>query len=261
MKSLLVVLALGTVAHADPLAVTIKPATVTWKATAPVEVVLEVSNTSKTSQSIKVMNCSWADHWASSDPTLTWSPWGCDKNFAAPIDLAPGASRTWTLSMFATAAAKLGPHTLKLSFTPEGGARRWSNEVAISVAAADPPPADTSLRIEATPKTRTWRANVPVDVALVVTNTTKARRTFQVMSCSWREHWASADPQLTWDEPSCRRNGPSTIALEPGASRTWTLPMRAVAGATLGAHALKLSFTPKGDVARSSNETAITVVK
>lgn len=136
MKPLLVVAvvgALGTAAHADPLRVKIKPAKLTWKATTPVEVVLEVANSGKTKQTFQVMSCSWEDHWKSNDPELGWTPWGCDKNAPQAVDLAPGAAREWKLPMFAIATAKLGAHKLKLSFTSQGGSPVWSNQVSITV--------------------------------------------------------------------------------------------------------------------------------
>ena len=134
MKPLLVLVALGAVAHADPLAVTIKPATLTWRAKTPVDVVLEVANTSKTAQTIKVWTCSWGNNWASSDPELVWSPWGCDKNSERDETLAPGASTKWTLAMYPTPTAKRGVHQLRLGFTAGGRAQQWSNKVAVTVA-------------------------------------------------------------------------------------------------------------------------------
>ena len=139
MKPLLVLVAfgalgaLGTAANADPLSVKIKPAKARWKATTPVEVALEVTNSSSTKQTIHVMSCSWEGQWKSSDPDLGWTPWACDKNAPQTVDLAPGAAREWKLPMFAISTAKLGAHKLKLSFTPEGGSPAWSNQVAITV--------------------------------------------------------------------------------------------------------------------------------
>jgi hypothetical protein len=134
MKTLLVLLALGAIAQADPLAVTIKPAALTWRAKTPVDVVLEVSNPSKTKQTIKVWLCSWEDNWKSSDPALVWSSWGCDKNYERDEVLAPGASKTWTLPMYPAPGAKLGEHVLRMGFTAGGRAPQWSNEVTITVA-------------------------------------------------------------------------------------------------------------------------------
>jgi hypothetical protein len=133
METLLILVALGAVAHAEPLAVEIKPATLAWRAKVPVAVVLKVANPSKDRQSIKVWLCSWEDNWKSSDPELVWSPWGCDKNYEKTEVLEPGGSKQWTLPMYPAPAAKLGVHALRMGFTSGGGATLWSNEVAITV--------------------------------------------------------------------------------------------------------------------------------
>jgi len=138
MKTLLVLVALATLAHADPLRtdllkVELKPATTRWRVKVPVDVALKVSNVTKQKQTIHVMSCSWEDHWASSDPALTWAPWGCDKNAPTPVELEPGKATTWTLPMFAAAGTKPGVHKLRMSFTPKDGALAWSNTVSITV--------------------------------------------------------------------------------------------------------------------------------
>jgi hypothetical protein len=132
MKLLLALIALCATAHADPLAVEIKPASTTWRIRVPVDVVLKVSNTSKTRQTIKVWLCSWGDNWTSSDAELTWSPWGCDKNYEKSEALEPGAAKTWTLAMYPAPTAKLGAHTLRMGFNGSGKVQ-WSNDVAITV--------------------------------------------------------------------------------------------------------------------------------
>jgi hypothetical protein len=130
MKLALALLCCSTMAAADPLRIDVKPATTTWKTNQHIPVELVVSNPAKTAQSMKVMLCSWEDHWKSSDAALTWEPWGCDKNYAADVTLAPGKSRTWKLEMFATAP---GQHSLEMTFTPEGLAASKSKPVVITV--------------------------------------------------------------------------------------------------------------------------------
>jgi hypothetical protein len=121
-------------AAADPLKVEVKPATSTWHRKQPVEVTLKVSNTSKAAVAFEVMSCSWEEHWAGSDRELAWEPWGCDKNAPSRVELAPGASREWKLSMFATERAAPGAHSLAMTFTPRGGTATRSGAVAITVA-------------------------------------------------------------------------------------------------------------------------------
>jgi hypothetical protein len=131
---ILLLLCGASVAHAGPLAVELKPATPTWQPKKPVDVTLTVTNTSKAEVSFKVMSCSWEDHWKSSDRELTWESWGCDKNAASTVTLAPGKAREWKLAMFATEKATPGAHRLEMTFTPEGGAPVKSGAVTITVA-------------------------------------------------------------------------------------------------------------------------------
>jgi uncharacterized membrane protein len=139
VKTLVIVSALpallaGSAAHADPLQIELKPATLTWRQKQPVDVTLKVTNTSKAEVKLEVMSCSWEDHWRSSDRELTWSPWGCDKNAPSSVVLAPGKSREWKLSMYATENAAVGAHPLAMTFTPRGGTATKSGAVTITVA-------------------------------------------------------------------------------------------------------------------------------
>lgn len=137
MKTLVavaLVLGFASVAQADGLKISIKPATSKWKVKARVVVTLKITNTGKTMNTFNVWSCSWGDQWVSSDNDLTWEPWGCEKNGPMPVGLAPGKSREWKLEMFAIEAARPGAHKLKMTFTPEGGGKSiTSNEVAINV--------------------------------------------------------------------------------------------------------------------------------
>jgi len=132
--SMAMVTALAGVVDAAPWTFEVSPATPTWQRGEKVKVTLTYRNTTKTSKTIQVMSCSWEDHVGKTDPELTWEPWGCDKNAAMPVKLAPGATKSWTLDMFATKTAKPGAHALKLTFQPKGEpAPVASNEVAIEV--------------------------------------------------------------------------------------------------------------------------------
>ncbi len=255
MKTLLVLLALAAFAHADPLVVTIKPATLTWRAHVPVDVVLEVANTSKAPQSIKVWLCSWGDNWKSSDPELIWSPWACDKNYERDEVLAPGASKTWTLAMHPTATARVGEHKLRLGFTAGKQPQLWSNEVVVTVANPDP------IEIAIAPAKATWKVSEPVKVMVKATNVTRVKQSMKLMVCSWEDHVTTSDAALTWNKSACKKNGLGTVELEPGKSRTWTLTMFAKPDATLGAHTFRLIVTPGGGDPLSSNLATITVAK
>lgn len=130
---LALVLCLSTIAAADPLRVEIKPAATTWKREQKIDVALVVTNPAKQPQTMKVMTCSWGDHWQSSDRELGWIGWPCDENGAGSITLEPGKSRAWKLEMSATKQARLGAHALQLTFTPDGLAPSTSNRVALTV--------------------------------------------------------------------------------------------------------------------------------
>ena len=133
MRVVLALLVLGAVAHADPLTVEIKPATLTWKPNKHVDVALRVVNTSTTTQKFRAWLCSWFKNIQTGDSELVFEPWGCDKNYDKDFELAPGAAWEQKLEMFAVESAKAGAHKLRLGFTPSGGTLRWSNEVAITV--------------------------------------------------------------------------------------------------------------------------------
>jgi hypothetical protein len=117
------------------------------------------------------------------------------------------------------------------------------------------------LKVELKPATLTWKQKQPVDVALVVTNTSKAEVTFEVMGCSWEEHWASSDRELTWARWGCDKNAPSRVVLAPGVAREWKLSMFATENAKPGAHALAMTFTPRGGTPTRSDAVAITVTR
>lgn len=117
------------------------------------------------------------------------------------------------------------------------------------------------LTVEILPATSTWPQGKPVDVTLKVTNTSKADASFEVMSCSWEEHWSSSDRELIWRPWGCDKNAPSTVALAPGKAREWKLSMYAAEKATLGAHSLVMTFTPRDGVPTKSNPVAITVTR
>jgi hypothetical protein len=131
---LLLLIFAATPAGAEPLRVDIKPATVRWRPKQRVSVALKITNTTKTMQTFTAWSCSWGDQWRSNDTALTWDPWDCDKNAPTPVGLAPGRSRTWKLDMFAIDTAKLGTHSVRMTFTPEGGGKTLtSNAIAITV--------------------------------------------------------------------------------------------------------------------------------
>lgn len=119
---------------AKTLTVTIKPQKNRVRVKETVEVNLRVVNTSKTTQSIQVMNCSWDDHWKSSNDQVSWVGWDCAKNFAVTVKLEPGEAYEKTLSMFLLAGKLKEKVSFKMGFTPIGSKQTfWSNEATLTV--------------------------------------------------------------------------------------------------------------------------------
>jgi hypothetical protein len=86
-------------------------------------------------------------------------------------------------------------------------------------------------------------------VRVRVTNTSSAPQKFRIMSCSWAEQWRSNDPQIASLGWACDKNFETTLELAPGAIDTRTLQLTATDKASLGAHTLRVGFTPIGAAA------------
>ena len=67
------------------LTVMVKPDRQKVRANATFELKLRVVNSSSSPQSIRVMNCSWDEHWKSSNAMVTWQSWDCTKNFEVTV--------------------------------------------------------------------------------------------------------------------------------------------------------------------------------
>jgi hypothetical protein len=107
-----------------------------------------------------------------------------------------------------------------------------------SVAAADP----LEARIDSAPA-RT-QAGQPLGVRVRLVNTTRSHLHVAIMSCSWPDQWQSSDAELTVNGADCGKNIPTALDLAPGASDVRTLTLSSSPGATVGAHKLRLGFTP-----------------
>jgi hypothetical protein len=117
------------------------------------------------------------------------------------------------------------------------------------------------VRVEVVPASSTWQQRKRVNVTLKVTNVSGAEVKFEVMSCSWDEHWASSDHELKWDRWGCDKNAPSTVTLASGQTREWKLSMFAMQDARPGAHPLAMTFTPRGGLTTRSSAVTITVTR
>lgn len=124
-----------------------------------------------------------------------------------------------------------------------------------SVAHAQP------LRVELVPTSSTWQQRKRVNVTLKVTNVSGSEVTFEVMGCSWDEHWASSDHEIRWDRWGCDKNAPSTVTLASGKAREWKLSMFATENARPGAHPVVMTFTPRAGLPTKSSAVTITVTR
>ena len=95
---------------------------------------LRVVNTSGTTQSFQVMNCSWDEHWKSSSKQVTWYGWNCSKNCPVTETLKPGQAYEKTLSMVVAAGVPKDKVSFKMGFTPIDSKRTyWSSEVTVQL--------------------------------------------------------------------------------------------------------------------------------
>jgi hypothetical protein len=108
----------------------------------PFKVELRVENRTATSQTVQVMNCSWDEHWKSSNTNVIWEGWNCYKNFAVPVGIAPGRAYVKELKMVVMESPPADPKrpqfkdwiSFRMGFTPIGSPKTiWSHEVALKV--------------------------------------------------------------------------------------------------------------------------------
>jgi RNA polymerase sigma factor (sigma-70 family) len=119
---------------AEPLAVTVKPRTNILRVKVPFTVDLRVANTSDAAQTFRVMNCSWYEHWKSSNGRVSWLGWPCTRNFAVTVTLEPGQAYERTLEMLLLDGELLEEVSFRMGFTPIGGKQTYrSNALTLPV--------------------------------------------------------------------------------------------------------------------------------
>jgi RNA polymerase sigma factor (sigma-70 family) len=102
------------------------------------------------------------------------------------------------------------------------------------------------LTVTIKPQKNPVRVKEPFKVDLRVVNSSKAAQSFQVMSCSWDEHWKSSNDRVSWEGWPCAENSAVTVKLEPGEAYEKTLPMLLPAGKPQEKVSFKMGFTPIG---------------
>lgn len=96
--------------------------------------VLRVENPMPTNQTVRVMSCSWDDHWKSSNTNVSWLAWDCPKNFAVNVDIPPGGAYTNQLEMLVLETAREGAVVFRMGFTPiDCTTTFWGDEVKLTV--------------------------------------------------------------------------------------------------------------------------------
>src|SRR5688572_7653009 len=106
------------VANTNSLRVVVKPSRTEVHLNELFPVALRVENVSATNQHVRVMNCSWDQHWKTSTTNITWLDWNCAKNFAVTVQIAPGGAYTNELTMLVPAPSANGKLSFRMGFTP-----------------------------------------------------------------------------------------------------------------------------------------------
>ena len=106
------------------------------------KVELRVENPTATNVSVRVMNCSWSDHWMSSNNKVFLEGWDCPKNLETTVEIAPGKAYTNQANLVVMEPPPVDSNqpqlkgwlSFRMGFTPIGSPRTfWSEEVALKV--------------------------------------------------------------------------------------------------------------------------------
>lgn len=256
---------------ADTLTVTIKAQENRVRVKEPFKVDLRVVNSSKSAQSFQVMSGSWYDYWKSSNERVSAVAFPDPaKNVMMTVKLEPGEAYEKTLPMLLVAGRPQEKVPFKMGFTPIGNKQPyWSNEITLQVEpdgkADDKPKAaegekEKNLAVTIKPQKNRIRANEAFNVDLRVMNSSKSPQSFQVMSCSWDEHWKSSNQRVFWKGWPCFKNIEMTVKLAPGEAYEKALPMLLVAGKPQEKVIFKMGFTSLGSNRTYwSNDVTLTV--
>jgi RNA polymerase sigma factor (sigma-70 family) len=93
-------------------------------------------------------------------------------------------------------------------------------------------------------KKKRVRVGEEFEVRLRVVNASRSPQSFQVMSCSWDDHWQSSNDRVSWAGWDCRKNIPVTVNLDPGQAYEKDLSMFIVPGKLQREFAFQMGFTP-----------------
>jgi hypothetical protein len=97
------------------------------------KVVLRVVNPTKTKQTLRVMNCSWLDHWKMVG-SLSCVQWDCSKNSEIPVEIPPGGAYTNEAEMYLSEPIGQTRFSFRMGFTPIGSKKTfWSKDIEMKV--------------------------------------------------------------------------------------------------------------------------------
>ena len=106
------------VANTNALRVLVKPSKTEVRINELFQVALRVENVSATNQYVRVMNCSWYQHWKTSNSNITWVSWICTVNSAVTVEIAPGGAYTNQLTMLVPEALSQDTLSFQMGFRP-----------------------------------------------------------------------------------------------------------------------------------------------
>ncbi len=155
--------------------------------------------------------------------------------------LKAGAAVLLTLCMLAVTCGMLAV----------GNTSARTDSVEEAAAKADDKPKDAEgeaypLTVTIKPQPKHVRVKEPFKVDLRVANSSKSAQSFQVMNCSWYEHWKSSTNRVCCEGWDCAENSVEIVKLEPGKTYEKTLPLLLLAGKPLATVSFKMGFTPIG---------------
>ena len=137
-------IAFGTLAtragqdQSSSLRVVILPASLDVRIREPFTLALRVENPTRTNRTIRVMNCSWGEHWRSSNTNVSWGGWECTKNFAVDVTIPPGGAYTNQSPMYIYNLIPDRELPFRMGFTSIGSTNTlWSNEVKLHILPPD----------------------------------------------------------------------------------------------------------------------------
>jgi hypothetical protein len=101
-------------------------------------VALRVENPTTTSQTVRVMSCSWDEEWKTSDTTISWTPSICTRNFEMNVEIPPDGAYTNELEMLIPEPISEKSLSFRMGFTPIDSKKTfWSEEVKLKILPPD----------------------------------------------------------------------------------------------------------------------------